>query len=155
MNNHALDILENHEKPELVYHETAESIFDAHWNFEKNLTFEELLKSKCGGADDQPNVTLADMFEATKENGFWAFISLKENKLHLWFEMFPDLELLRLVIGHEIGHIFEEKFDGEEKPDETAEYMRHENNSDLWGVAVVFAMRLSNEYLKIRLEKPY
>ena len=86
MNEQIKNTLDQYQIPELVIHGTPESIFDAHWNFEKDLTFEELLASECGGADDEPTGTLKELFEATRDNGFWAFTSLKENTVHLWFD---------------------------------------------------------------------
>lgn len=153
MNEQIKNTLDQYQIPELVIHGTPESIFDAHWNFEKDLTFEELLASECGGADDEPAGTLKELFEATRDNGFWGFTSVPENKIHLWFAERPDLETLLLLIGHELGHIFEEKLEKEGLSDEEKEYFRHEENSDLFGIACVFANRLANQYLQAQFAK--
>lgn len=146
MNPQIKDTLEKFKIPELIIHSSCESIFDAHWNFEKDLTFEELLDCECGGADDESKGTLRELFEDTKTNGFWAFSSTKEHKIHLWFQSKPDTETLMMVLGHELGHLFVDKLDFEKNTDEAQEYFRDENNADLFGIISVFALLLSEKF---------
>lgn len=150
MNEQMTETLKRFPMPELVFHETAESIFNEHWNFEKDLTFEELLQCECGGGDDERAGTLRETFAATKENGFWAFTSTRDGKVHVWFDGKQfDTHSLFFLIGHEIGHLLEEHFQAEVVEDEYLEYLRHENNSDLWGVAAVLTYRLVQQYIAL------
>ena len=148
MNEQIKGILNRFQPPTLQIHRTVESIFNEHWNFEKDMTLEELLKCETGSHDDEPMGTLADMLEDTRMNKFWAFMALKENILHIWFDEKPDMETLLVLIGHEVGHIFEEKFDAKKKRSEGAEYMRHENNADIWGASAAMTYQLANQFLE-------
>lgn len=144
MNQQITEFLKNFEMPELVHHSTAESIFNEHWNFEKDLSFEELLQSKC--ADDE---TLETVFEQTKENGFWAFMSLNDNRVHVWMDPAHYCnETLFFLIGHEIGHRLQEHFQSKLSKNEFKEYMRNESNADLWGVGALFTYRLVQTFIK-------
>lgn len=118
----------------LQMHTTPESIFNEHWNFKKDMTFEELLKSPCGGEDERGveiEMTLQELFDGMVENKYWGFADLKARKIHIWvaagFEI--ETDVLRILIGHEVGHILEQK-QLDENP-----YIAEEQRCDNYGLA--------------------
>lgn len=101
-------------KIELRFHTTPESIFNEFWNFEKDMTFGELLASTMGGSTgegEEIETTLQETFDGMVENKYWAFAEIKKQMIHVWIAAGEQIEtdILRIVIGHEIGHILEEK----------------------------------------------
>jgi hypothetical protein len=95
----------------LVRHDTPESIFNEFWNFEKDLTWAELLEQEMEGvtADgDEVKATLADAFEGIKAMDFWGFSNSITNDVHIWTSDSLKIDDLRILIGHEIGHLLEE-----------------------------------------------
>lgn len=123
----------------LKIHYTPQSIFDAFWNHEGNLSFEELLQSEMGGIDsdgEEITCTLAETFEAMKENGFWGFSNNKTNTVHIWLTDKNDIEQIRMILGHEIGHLLEDN--SEYSP---IEDLRGEQRADNYGKACVLTER--------------
>lgn len=93
-------------------HNSPESIFNEFWNIEKDLSFGELLECEMGGiteSGEEVTHTLAEGFEALKEQKFWAFSNTIKKEIHIWLAGELDADSLRIIIGHEIGHILEEE----------------------------------------------
>lgn len=126
--------------PSLKQHGDCESIFNEFWNFEKDLTFEELLQCKAGGEDHSGEEvcegTLAEVFEATKELGFWAFSNTITNEIHVWNSGGLLFRELLALIAHEFGHLVENHLQrGAEETDEAFE----ERKADGYAWAAVWA----------------
>jgi hypothetical protein len=99
-------------KISLIRHDSPESIFNEFWNFEKDLSFEELLEQTFGGIDGEGNeveMPMSESFEAVKSTEFWGFSNSKTNTIHIWSAVELPPDTLRVLIGHEIGHLLEEQ----------------------------------------------
>lgn len=143
-----MNLVEEFSNPKLIIHETVESIFYEHWNFEKDLTFEELLNSDCGGEDEHGNeieMSMKDFLEDTRANGFWAYAATKENELHFWRGKLETLEEIMMILGHELGHLAEfakEQFGGQ------GEDFTEEDSADKYGIVAVWAYRYAKQILE-------
>lgn len=119
---------------ELRFHTTPESIFNEFWNLKKDLSFGELLEQECGGTSaegEEITPTLRDVFAGMVESKYWVFAAELTRTVHVWLASGEEVEadLLRIVIGHEIGHILESQPLADE-PDIAAE-----QRADNYGLA--------------------
>lgn len=95
-----------YEPPKLVIHDTIAEIEAAYSATTAGC-------EQCGHDNERAR---REEIEAHEEEGFWGFADLNSYSIHVWVSATntPPLENLIFFLGHELGHLTKNEYEGDE-----------------------------------------